>query len=183
MSGAGAPSPTRAKPPASARFDANGPVCVASNSSSAAGSSASRRLSGSGVVHTSCVAGWSERFSPTCGWSSSTSTSRIVRCSAGPTPESIKQLGRVVGAAAEDHLALGAQLLQLAELARLDADRAGALEQDALHEHVRHHREVGALRRRVQVGDGRARAHAAALGHLVEADAVLLVAVEVGVAR
>ena len=55
------------------------PSGSASYSSSAAGSSASSRLSGSGVVHTSCVAGWSERFSPTAGWSSSTSISRIVQ--------------------------------------------------------------------------------------------------------
>ena len=59
---------------------------------------------------------WSLRFSPTAGWSSSTSTSRIVRCSAGPDPGEHQQLRRVVGAAAEDHLALGAELLHLPEL-------------------------------------------------------------------
>ena len=52
MSGAGAPLPTRAKPPDSARLEVSGPVWEASNSSTAAGSSASRRLSGSGVVQT-----------------------------------------------------------------------------------------------------------------------------------
>ena len=35
------------------------------------------------------------RFSPTAGWSSSTSISRIVRCSAGPTPESISSCGEL----------------------------------------------------------------------------------------
>ena len=40
-------------------------------------------------------AAWSERFSPTAGWSSSTSISRIVRCSAGPTPESISSCGEL----------------------------------------------------------------------------------------
>ena len=112
MSGAGAPAPTRAKPPASARFEANGPVCVASNSSSAAGSSASSRLSGSGVVHTSCVAGVVGEV---------LADRRLVeqhldfahrqvlgRADAGEH----QQLRRVVGAAAEDHLALGAQLLR-----------------------------------------------------------------------
>ena len=94
-----------------------------------------------------------------------------------------EQLRRVVGAAAEDHLALGAQLLGLPELAGFDADRLGALEQHAAHVHVGHHGEVRPLGGRVQVGDGGARAHAAALGHLVHADAVLLVPVEVVVAR
>ncbi len=93
-----------------------------------------------------------------------------------------QQLRRVVGAAAEDDLALGAELLHLAELAGLDPDRAGALEEHAVDVHVGHHGQVWALSRRVQVGDGGARPHAAALGHLVHADAVLLGAVEVLVA-
>ena len=95
VSGAGAPASTRAKPPVSARLDANGPVCVASYSSSAGGSSASSRLCGSGVVYTRYEPGWSERFSPTDGRSSSTSISRICRCSAGPTPESMRSCGEL----------------------------------------------------------------------------------------
>ncbi len=97
-------------------------------------------------------------------------------------PGEHQQLRRVVGAATEDHLALGAQLLQLAELARLDPDRTLALEEHAVDVHVGHHGQVGPLTRRVQVGDRGAGAHAAALGHLIHANAILLGAVEVLVA-
>jgi hypothetical protein len=50
--GPGDPDSMRTKPPPSARFDVSGPLWVASNSSSAAGSSASSSDTGSGVVHT-----------------------------------------------------------------------------------------------------------------------------------
>ena len=95
VSGAWRRRSTRAKPPDSARLEAKGPVWEAVNSSSAAGSSASSRLSGSGVVQTPKLAAWSLRFSPTAGWSSSSSTSRSARCSAGPTPESISSCGEL----------------------------------------------------------------------------------------
>ena len=53
----------------------------------------------------------------------------------GTDPRQHQELRRVVGAAAQDHLALGAQLVDLAELLRLDADRARALEEHPLHVH------------------------------------------------
>ena len=90
-----------------------------------------------------------------------------------------QQLRRVVGAGAQDHLALGAELLDLPELGRDDADGAGALEQDAVRVHVRHHREVRPPHGRVQIGDRRAGAHPAAHRHLVGPEAVLFGAVEV----
>ena len=94
-----------------------------------------------------------------------------------------QQLRRVVGAAAQHHLALGAQLLHLAEPAGLHTDRTRPLEQHPLDEHVGHHGQVGALHRGMQVGDGGARTETAALGDLVHTDAVLGIAIEVLVAR
>ena len=89
---------------------------------------------------------------------------------------------RVVGAAAKDHLALGAQLLHLAQARGLDANRSLALEEDAVDVHPRHHGEVLPLARRVQVGNGGAGSQAGALSQLVHANSVLLDAVEVLVA-
>ena len=62
---------------------------------SAAGSSASSRLSGSGVVHTSWVAAWSDRFSPDRGLVEQHLDLAHRRCSAGPIPESISSCGEL----------------------------------------------------------------------------------------
>ena len=97
----------------------------------------------------------------------------------GAHPGEHEKLRRVVGAAAQDHLALGAQLVDLAELLRLDADRARALEEHPLHVHVRLDIEIRPLHRGVQVCDGGARTLPAAVRHLVDPHAVLCLAVEV----
>ena len=61
----------------------------------------------------------------------------------------LQELRRVVGAGAEDHLALGADRLERAVADRLDADRARALEEDPVHARVGEHLDVAALDRRV----------------------------------
>ena len=63
--------------------------------------------------------------------------------------------------------------------AQLDADRALTLEEDALRECSRLDREVRPPHRRMEIGAGRAPAPAIAARHLVGADDLLLVAVDV----
>ena len=182
MSGAGAPLPTRANPPDSARLEVSGPVWEASNSSS-----------GRGLEREQEALRLRRRPDPVGGGvvAEVLADRRLVedhldfahrqvlgRADAGEH----QQLRRVVGAAAEDHLALGAVLLDLPELRGRDPDRPVALEQDPVDLRVGHHGQVRPLHRRVQVGDGGAGAHPAALGHLVHPDPVLLGAVEVLVA-
>jgi hypothetical protein len=90
-----------------------------------------------------------------------------------------EQLGRVVGAAAEEHLAARPEPADLTELLAFDADRSRALEDDPLGAHVGDDREVGALHGRMEVRQGGRAAVPAPLGELVQADAVLLLGVEV----
>ena len=92
-----------------------------------------------------------------------------------------QQHRRLVGARREDHLALGADLLDLAVAGDLDADGAGALEQDPQRHRVGDHVQVRALHRRVQEGAGGRAAQPVALRELEAADALLAGAVEVGV--
>ena len=178
--GAGA-RPGRSRPPRRSSRR-SGPVFDASNSSSAAGSSASQQALGSGRRPDAVGGGVVAEVLADRGLVEQhldfAHRQVLGRADAGEH----QQLRRVEGAAAEDHLALGAQLLRLAELARLDPDRAGALEEHPVDVHEGHHGQVRPLHRRVQVGDGGAGAHPVALGHLVHADPVLLGAVEVLVA-
>ena len=90
-----------------------------------------------------------------------------------------QQLRRLVGARAEDHLALGLERGRRALDHGLDARRARAVEQHARDERHRHERDVRPRQHGVQVGDRGRAAHAVALGQLVAADAVLLAGVEV----
>ena len=96
-----------------------------------------------------------------------------------PDARQHQQLRRVVGAAAHDHLALGAPLEQLARALGDHAGRAGAVEGDLEDVRVGLDRQVRPLGDRVQVGHRGARAAAVALGDLVPAEAVLLAVVEV----
>ena len=90
-----------------------------------------------------------------------------------------QQLRRLVGAGGEDDLAGGLQRGRRAVDDRLDAGRAGAVEQHAGDERHRDQRQVRALEHGVEVGDRGRAAHAVALRHLVAPDAVLLAGVEV----
>ena len=92
-------------------------------------------------------------------------------------------MGGAVGAGAEDHLSPGPDLLDLPVALDLDADGALALEEDLAGQRVGDDGEVGALHRRVEVGDGGAAPHAAPLGGLEASDAELRGAVEVLVVR
>jgi hypothetical protein len=85
-----------------------------------------------------------------------------------------QQLGRVVRAAGDDHLALGAHLERLA--AAVDAgraDRARALEQQLQYVAAGTHLKVRPLHHGVQVADRGAGARAVAVGHLVPTHAIL----------
>src|SRR5213076_1803223 len=84
-----------------------------------------------------------------------------------PDPGQHQQLRGVVGAAAEDHLALGLEAQELAVARALDADGARSLDDNALDLESGLDRQVRALRRRMQVRDGRAATPPVALGQLV----------------
>ncbi len=90
-----------------------------------------------------------------------------------------QELRRVVGAPADDHLALRAVHEHLRQSHAHDADRALALEQQRESVHVGLDGEVGTVHHGVEVRHGGARPRAVPVGHLVPADAVLLRAVEV----
>ena len=104
---------------------------------------------------------------------------------ADPDPRQHQDLRGVVGAGGEDDLALGVQLGELVAALDLHADGAPAVEQDPRAQRFGDHREVLARlpQRGAQVGHGGAATHSVALGELVVADAVLLGAIEVVVAR
>ena len=93
-----------------------------------------------------------------------------------------QQLGRVVGAAGEDHLALGPELVQLAQPLGLHANGSVALEQHAVDLQERLDGEVRTRHRWVEVGHGGRAPLPVALGDLVAPEAVLLGAIEVLVA-
>ena len=96
-----------------------------------------------------------------------------------PDSRQPQDLRRQVGARRDDDLALGAELEHLAQPRAGHPDRAGAVEQHAVHVHVGLDGEVRAVHDRVQVGDRRAAAAAVARGQLVPAHAVLAGPVEV----
>ena len=97
-----------------------------------------------------------------------------------PTPESISSCGRLERAGGEDHLAAGANLPDLLALPVFDADRALALEQDAGGVRVGLDAQIGArCHEGVDVAARRAPALAVLLRHLIDAEAFLLLGVEI----
>src|SRR6185369_8434891 len=90
---------------------------------------------------------------------------------------------RLQRAGGEQHLAARAQRPRLAADARLDTDRAPALEDNARRLRVGDDAQVGARKGRPQVRLGGAETLAGLVRHLVETDAFLRRAVEVGVDR
>ena len=170
------------KPPDSATFEVSGPSPRSANACWCSGSAPRISETGSSVVQMPPICTWSWRFWPTAGLVDERLDLAHRQVLGGADPGEHQQLRRVVGAGAEDHLALGAQLRRLADAARRDADRARALEEHPVDVHVRLDGQVRPLGHRVQEGDGGRAAHAVALGHLVPADAVLRGAVEVVVA-
>ncbi len=96
-----------------------------------------------------------------------------------PDPGQHQDLRGVVGAGAQDHLALGAQLRQHVGALELHADGALAVEQDPRAQRVGDHGQVGALHGGMQVGHRGAAAHPGTLGELVVTHTALLRPVEV----
>ena len=94
-----------------------------------------------------------------------------------------EQLGRFHRARAQDDRARRARDLDLSAALELDADRASAIEQHALHLRAGAQREVRPPPHRIEVGVRRAHAPAVLLRDLVVADTVLARAVVVRVAR
>ena len=86
-------------------------------------------------------------------------------------------------AGAQQHLAAGFELLDLALVLELHADGAFALQQDARGVGAGEHLQVGACQVRRQIGFGGAETLAVLVRHLVHAHAFLVRAVEVGVVR
>ena len=99
----------------------------------------------------------------------------------GPDPGEQQQLGRVDGAAAEDHLAVGACGDGLVAVHVLDADRPPAVDDDLQRLRASQDGEIGPLARWMQEGGGGALAPSVALGDVVEGHAMLLGTVDVGV--
>jgi hypothetical protein len=93
-----------------------------------------------------------------------------------------EQLRRVVGAGAQQDLALRPRVQRLAVALARDGDRARSLKEDPVRLRARAQLEVRATQRGVQVRAGRRAAPAVALRDLIPADAILLAAVEVVVA-
>ena len=93
-----------------------------------------------------------------------------------------QQLRRIVCAGGQDDFRLGVDLLKLPVADDFDAARPRPIEQNPGRERVRDDLQVWTAERRMEKGDRGAAAHAVALGELIEADAVLLLAVEVGIA-
>ncbi len=91
----------------------------------------------------------------------------------------LQQSRRADGAAANDHLALGAKGLDAARCADLHADGAAVLDAYLQCRRVQPDREIGSRPRRSQIGARRRRALGIARRQLVMADAVLHRAVEV----
>ena len=100
-----------------------------------------------------------------------------------PEPGQLQKLRRVECAAGDQDLGVGACRLGRAAGEIFDAGRLAPVEQDARRQRLRHHMQVGALARRLEIGRRGRGAHAAAHGGLVEARALLGRAVEIVVAR
>jgi hypothetical protein len=101
----------------------------------------------------------------------------------GAQPGQHQQLRRVDRARREDHLARLDPLGVVPAAAQLHADGAALLDQHAFDQRMRAHVQVFALTRGLQERRRAGAARAVALGHLVQPEAGLLLAVEVVVAR
>jgi hypothetical protein len=97
-------------------------------------------------------------------------------------PRQHQQDRGLVAAGGQDHLAIGADLLDLAVAGDLHPDRSVTGEEDPQRERAGDHVQVLPSGRRMQVRVRRAAAQAVALGELKAADALLASAVEVGIA-
>src|SRR5579883_903047 len=95
----------------------------------------------------------------------------------------LQDVRRVNRAARDDHLAIGPDFRDVAAAPELDADAALALEQELAGLRVGLHAQVRPLPRLAQEGLRRRAAPTAAPRHLRIADAVALLAVEVGIER
>ncbi len=183
MSGATAPAPTRAKPPASAKFDANGAGALGFVALERGRLEREQQALGLGRrVHELRRGMVAEVLAD----------GRLLQHDLDLAHREVlgisdagehQQLRGVVGAGGEYHLALGVELLREPELRGFDADRTRALEEDPVSLHVGHHLEVRTLGGGVQICHGGRGPHPLALRHLVHPDAVLLAVVEVLVAR
>ena len=91
-----------------------------------------------------------------------------------------QQLRRIDRAAAENHLAR-LRAREAAMMAIVDADGAMPVAQHALRLRMREHGQIRAIARRAQVARCGGAARAVALRGLIEADALLLRAVEIGI--
>ena len=116
---------------------------------------------------------------PTPGSSTAAVMPCSARCAAGPMPESISSCGLLIAPPAEQHLAPRVDRVLAAAVAEGQAGGPAARQLDPRGQGVGEHGEVGAVHRRLEVGVVRRAAHAAALGDLVEPEALLLGAVEV----
>jgi hypothetical protein len=122
-------------------------------------------------------------FSPTIGDSCTTLTPSSCSSAPWPTPEISRSFGRFDGARCDDHLAPDHDLAGLAALRELDAHGLLAVEDDPRGHRPGLDGEVGALHRRMQVGDRGRVAAAVPGGHLEKAAAFLVPVVQVLLVR
>ena len=103
------------------------------------------------------------------------------RSSGSPMPDSCSSLGEPKAPAETMHLAVGAVRSRAAAFDRLDPDCPAVFDDHLGDRHIGADGEVGPLAGGLEVGNGRAAPAAVLRGGLVEADAVLLGAVEIAV--
>ena len=97
---------------------------------------------------------------------------RRPRCSGSPTPDSCRMCGEPTAPADRITSRAASARLDRAAAREFDADRALAVEQDAVDQRVGDELQVRPLQRRMQIGARGAGAAAAAAGLLAPADAV-----------
>ena len=130
------------------------------------------------------TSGWSIRFSPTPGRSTTGANAVRPQLLGRADPRQHQQLRRHQGAGRDDHLAVGeGPVLAASGIAVGDADGAAILQIDPRHRRVEAQRKAAIVGERRNKGIGGAAAPTAPVHELVEADAALRVAVEIGVER
>ena len=95
-------------------------------------------------------------------------------------PRELQKLGRVDGAAAQNHFFAAFELLLNAAHHAFHAHGLAPLQQHALNQRMGEHRQIAAAHGRAQKGVGRRGAHALANRHLPQAKAFFARAIEVG---